>query len=65
MDATSKAKEWHTKEQERIAKQGFRKENGGQLVGVVTGWGRKKRRINRKPWLKGNLVTEIARTVTG
>ncbi len=53
MNATSKAKEWHTKEQERIAKQGFRTENGGQLV--VTGWGRQKRRINGKPRLKGNL----------
>jgi len=65
MNATSKAKEWHTKEQERIAKQGFRKTNGGQLVGVVTGWGRQKRLINRRPWLKGNFVTGTARTVTG
>jgi hypothetical protein len=64
MNATSKAKEWHTKEQERIAKQGFRKTNGGQVVGVITGWGRQKRRINGKPWLKGSRVTGTAGTVT-
>lgn len=63
MNATSKAKEWHTKEQERITKQGFRKINGGQIVVEVRGWGRQKRRISGKPWLKGSPVTGIARTV--
>ena len=37
--------------------------NGGQVVGKVTGWGRKIKRIYRNPFTKESLATGIVKTV--
>jgi hypothetical protein len=65
MNKISESRKWHLSEQARIAKEvkPVRTEEV-ETVRTIT-WGRPKRRINRKPGQKGDLVTEIARTVKG
>lgn len=48
----NKSQLWHKDEQERIAKQMFRKFNGGPMVGEVLEWGRKKKRLKKEVWPK-------------
>jgi len=54
---------WHEEEQKRIAKERNQSPNGGQIVGVVTGWGRQRKRIYRDPFTKESRAIGTVKTV--